>query len=296
MNTPGVNHIILTVKDLGISRTFYHDLLGFPVVDFDMEGFRAFMIPTGDLTIWFLTHDSTPPSDVFSEFRIGLDHLAFTAPSEAALHELADKLIAAGVNTKGVETFFTGNKYMAFRDPDNIQLEYWMNETGEQTEDIQITGGIIRRQELVDFLLKAKRATYAAFDGQNKVKTPALSGSKQLEYRDGPFLYRDVYFGEEFFAGQEVVYHNDVAIWTMTYAGGFVGDQTGTPEFNEVFGGALRQVAADRPYRGPNQYRVGNLEYTDYTQGDLARFSGREMITREGQPVYALRYMGGLLK
>jgi hypothetical protein len=36
---------------------------------------------------------------------------------------MADKLIKAGVNTKGMETFVTGNKYVSFRDPDNIQLE-----------------------------------------------------------------------------------------------------------------------------------------------------------------------------
>jgi hypothetical protein len=43
------------------------------------------------------------------------------------LHELAEKLIAAGVDTKGVEQFApSGNWYVAFRDPDNIQLEYWL--------------------------------------------------------------------------------------------------------------------------------------------------------------------------
>jgi catechol 2,3-dioxygenase-like lactoylglutathione lyase family enzyme len=56
-----------------------------------------------------------------------LDHLSFSAPSKEALQELADKLIAAGVDTKGVEQFSpTGNWYVTFRDPDNIQLEYWL--------------------------------------------------------------------------------------------------------------------------------------------------------------------------
>ena len=64
--------------------------------------------------------------DRFNEFRIGLDHLSFTAPSEAALQSLAEKLQASSVNTKGVETYRTGNKYVAFRDPDNVQLEYWL--------------------------------------------------------------------------------------------------------------------------------------------------------------------------
>jgi glyoxylase I family protein len=65
-------------------------------------------------------------NDRFNEFRIGLDHLSFTAPNEQALHSLADKLRASGVETQGVELYHTGNKYVAFRDPDNIQLEYWL--------------------------------------------------------------------------------------------------------------------------------------------------------------------------
>ena len=80
----------------------------------------------GGVEISLLTHRETPPNDRFSEFRIGLDHLSFKAPDEAALHALAEKLIAAGVETKGVELYKpSGKKYVSFRDPDNIQLEYW---------------------------------------------------------------------------------------------------------------------------------------------------------------------------
>ena len=103
MQTPGLNHVILTISNTEQSRAFYGDLLGFPSRQ-----------PT--------------PNDRISEFRIGLDHLSFTAPSIETLQELADKLIAAGVDTKGVEQFVhTGNYYVAFRDPDNIQLEYWLS-------------------------------------------------------------------------------------------------------------------------------------------------------------------------
>jgi glyoxylase I family protein len=127
MQTSGLSHILLTVSDLARSREFYGELLGFKVQNVDFEGGSMFFFGVGDVSIWVLTHQQTPPGDRFSEFRVGLDHLAFKAPDEAALKALADKLIAAGVDTKGVETFFSGNKYMAFRDPDNIQLEYWLD-------------------------------------------------------------------------------------------------------------------------------------------------------------------------
>lgn len=129
MNTPGLNHVILSVSDLAQSRKFYGELLGFELTVY--EEYNMFFFVTGGVGIWFVKHEQTPAGDRFSEFRIGLDHLSFTAPSEEALQELAAKLIAAGVDTKGVETFVSGHRYMAFRDPDNIQLEYWMNKPGE---------------------------------------------------------------------------------------------------------------------------------------------------------------------
>jgi glyoxylase I family protein len=130
MQTPGLSHVILTVSDLGRSRAFYGDLLGFQIKDVNYEGGGmsvGFYFAVGDATVWFVKHDRTPSGDRFSETRIGLDHLAFKATNERELQAMADKLIAAGVNTKGVETFPSGNKYIAFRDPDNIQLEYWLD-------------------------------------------------------------------------------------------------------------------------------------------------------------------------
>ena len=133
MDTPGINHVILTVSNLDRSRTFYRDVLGFDVQDIPPEyGSMSYFMLNDQSSIWLLTHGQTPPGDRFSEFRVGLDHLAFTAPDKEALHALADKLIAAGVDTKGVELFHGKWLYCAFRDPDNIQLEYWMNE--EQSE------------------------------------------------------------------------------------------------------------------------------------------------------------------
>jgi glyoxylase I family protein len=130
MQTPGLSHVILTVSDYDRSKKFYGDLLGFKIQDVNYEGDTmsvGFFFAIGDATVWFVKHKQTPPNDCFSETRIGLDHLAFKATNEAELKAMADKLIAAGVKTNGMETFPTGNKYMAFRDPDNIQLEYWMD-------------------------------------------------------------------------------------------------------------------------------------------------------------------------
>jgi len=127
MDTPGLNHIILTVADVARSRAFYGDVLGFPITIIEEDPDKSFFFSVGDVQIFVFPSRQPIPGDRFSEFRIGLDHLAFTAPSKEALDKLADTLLAAGVATKGVEQFIhTGNWYVAFRDPDNIQLEYWL--------------------------------------------------------------------------------------------------------------------------------------------------------------------------
>jgi glyoxylase I family protein len=122
METPGLNHIILTISDVAKSRAFYGDLLGFKLVDIA----DAFYFVSVGVTFFLFPSRHLLPNDRFNEFRIGLDHLSFTAPNEEALHSLAEKLRASGVETQGVQQYHTGNKYVAFRDPDNIQLEYWL--------------------------------------------------------------------------------------------------------------------------------------------------------------------------
>jgi glyoxylase I family protein len=128
MQTSGLDHVVLTVSDLERARRFYGDLLGFKVFeDPDYLG-GAYCFVVGGVEISLVHHDRTPPGDRFSEFRVGLDHLSFAAPDEAALHDLSEKLIAAGVDTQGVEIYAPSRKrYVVFRDPDNIQLEYWLN-------------------------------------------------------------------------------------------------------------------------------------------------------------------------
>jgi glyoxylase I family protein len=131
MDTSGLDHVVLSVSDLDRARAFYGDLLGFEIREEPEYLGGALYFMAGGVEITFVHHGRTPPGDRFSEFRIGLDHLSFVAPDEAALHTLADRLIAAGVDTQGVETYApNGKRYVAFRDPDNIQLEYWLNQPG----------------------------------------------------------------------------------------------------------------------------------------------------------------------
>jgi glyoxylase I family protein len=127
MQATGVNHIILTVSDVARARAFYRDVLECEVHDIAGNPDYGFYFAVGGVEFYIGPSREPVPDDRFSEFRVGLDHIAFTVPDRATLDALAAKLLAAGVDTQGVEQFApTGNYYIAFRDPDNIQLEFWL--------------------------------------------------------------------------------------------------------------------------------------------------------------------------
>lgn len=149
--------------------------------------------------------------------------------------------------------------------------------------------------QLAEFLVAAKRATYAA-QGDAASFTPLVPGSRQLEYHLGNVLYRDIYFGFEFFVGQETVYVNDQPIWAMGYAGGMTDRTTDASAVYQFLQKALRLVEAASPYRGPGLIRGDDFQYTSQTNGSLENFSGIERISRNRGIIYELRYHGGRLR
>lgn len=151
--------------------------------------------------------------------------------------------------------------------------------------------------QLAAFLAEAKRRTYAAQGDEAGVSPPLLPGSRQLEYRDLEWLYRDVYFGMVAFTGQETVLHDETAVWAMVYAGGLLPDAARPPrEVYAFLRRALRHVPPGRPYRGPAAFGEDDFAYGNQWDGGLERFRGVERITLAGRPVYELVYAGGLLR
>ena len=70
--------------------------------------------------------DSPRLLDPFSEFRTGLDHLEFLLDRREDLDEWATKLDDLGIQHSGVKMpEYTRNAMLTFRDPDNIQLEFF---------------------------------------------------------------------------------------------------------------------------------------------------------------------------
>lgn len=120
----------LTVRDPGASAAWYRNLLGLQQ-RYDHtsdDGKLRYVVvedPTAGFVLGLVGHTTTPP-DSFDETRIGLDHLEFLVEHREDLDAWVDRLDELGVAHSGVKDLdYTSNRMVTFRDPDNIQLEFF---------------------------------------------------------------------------------------------------------------------------------------------------------------------------
>jgi catechol 2,3-dioxygenase-like lactoylglutathione lyase family enzyme len=121
--------VILTVTDAGRSAAWYCDLLG-------AEETGRYVRPDGHVALVSITEPGSgmelclachgADAGSFSEFRAGLDHLEFLVPQRSDLDTWASRLDDLGIRHSGVkQPSHTANAMLTFRDPDNIQLEFF---------------------------------------------------------------------------------------------------------------------------------------------------------------------------
>ena len=144
-------------------------------------------------------------------------------------------------------------------------------------------------KQIVGFLIKAKRATYA---GKGAETAPSRPASHDLVYREGDLMYLDTYLGGEKFAGEEALWIAGVPVWSMNYVGRVTGENFSGDFLKE----ALLHVPEDKPYRGPRNYTNGDYAYFCDTEGDFDWFQGRETIDYRGKQVYECFFHGGIIK
>ncbi|MGH2783860.1 MAG: VOC family protein [Actinomycetota bacterium] len=123
---PNISHVVITIRDLEVSRPWYTRLFDTePVLEENTGPFThcVWALPNGQLVSLHQFWEE-PSSEGFDERRLGLDHLAFGVATRAELEEWASKLDELGIDHGKIIDASYGSG-MAFRDPDNIQLEFF---------------------------------------------------------------------------------------------------------------------------------------------------------------------------
>ncbi len=123
--TGPVHHLALTVTDVQRSVEFYTNLLGFQMV---VEMGPRRLLSNGNLILAITPPTDpaqTPQNDSFSENRVGLDHVSLNVTSHADLETALSLFDAQNVPHGEIKDLGPGFGIyvLAFRDPDNIQLE-----------------------------------------------------------------------------------------------------------------------------------------------------------------------------
>jgi glyoxylase I family protein len=124
---PPLAHVALTVRDLGVSAPWYRALFGSdPAIDEDTDPdlhHTVWVVGNGTL-IGLHQHGTPAPPETFSEFRIGLDHVAFGVGARTELEAWASRLDELGVPHGGIKDAHYGSG-LSFRDPDGLALEFF---------------------------------------------------------------------------------------------------------------------------------------------------------------------------
>lgn len=126
IQTEAVHHLTLTVTDLARAVEFYSSMLGFQKA-MDLSPTRILL--ANGKAILALTEAPDPSqailNDRFNENRVGLDHLSLNVSNRNKLEDAIRLFDEQDVSHGEIKDLGPdlGIYVLAFRDPDNIQLE-----------------------------------------------------------------------------------------------------------------------------------------------------------------------------
>jgi transcriptional regulator with XRE-family HTH domain len=185
------------------------------------------------------------------------------------------------------------NKLITLRNLFKISIDDLIKDNEKDTCEpkgkVDIKGGLILDKEIIDFLRRAKRATYA---GKGAEVISCRPNSHDLEYIEGNLKYYDTYLGGEKFVGEEALWKDNIPFWSMNYIGRVLEEEF----LGNFLKDALLLVPEEYPYRGPLKYEKGEYKYICTVEGNCIWFSGHEEIYKNNLKVYECNFHGGLIK
>lgn len=145
---------------------------------------------------------------------------------------------------------------------------------------------------LKQFLIDSNNAGYAS--GEEKKWIKESDGSTTIPFQKGEWRSHDNFFGGEPYGGRLIVFYKDKPIWIMVYYGYVIQGIDANPVY-AILRNALRQMPPEAPFRGPKEYRDGDLTYVNSWHGTIEHYSGKEQITMGEKILYKANYRGGLV-
>ncbi|HEX8919378.1 MAG TPA: VOC family protein [Chloroflexota bacterium] len=124
-----IHHVTLNVQDLERSEQWYSQVLNFSrLAAYDTPAFKRVILrhPSG-IVLGLNKHDDPEADAPFNERRAGLDHLAFQVGERVQLEAWVTRFEEHGVTHSEIKPgAIPGSFLVAFRDPDEIQLELFV--------------------------------------------------------------------------------------------------------------------------------------------------------------------------
>jgi catechol-2,3-dioxygenase len=156
-----LNHAVLYVRDVEVTRSFYEGALGFETLT-HLPGQAAFLRAPGstndhDLGVFQIGAEAGPSAAGRS--TVGLYHLAWEVDTLDELGRLRDELSARGALVGASDHVTTKSLYA--RDPDGLELEVcWVLPAAVLTEEIVADARSDPRPRPLD--LEAEKARFGA--------------------------------------------------------------------------------------------------------------------------------------
>ena len=136
LTSPHLHHLALTVTDLDASVRWYESVFGVHfLMDVPHKGGVGKILADPDRNLMFALHrHDTSDGCLFGETTTGLDHAGFNLPARDDLEIWQNHLEANGVvRSDAADKPLTQSpiadepygSVLVFRDPDNIQLEFF---------------------------------------------------------------------------------------------------------------------------------------------------------------------------